>query len=372
MKTADPEEAERLRPFQVEDESKRDAVPPTVVQRLAKCLGARAPRVPVLSCYRLGLCLLCLVVLGLAIAVTVLGVQATMGMPIVHVMSMMRSVPTVKDWDAHRACLADAKCDPCTALDPKMRMHPSPRGQNVALLAVRGSGGVLLEQLCQSATRLLTSVNDCWLAHALPLSWSGAMFKSACAGEFFWTHAAFVRFFHWPSPGQHPGYEPTHVIALSRHPFESIFSAWTFHVKCRETTNPWCVSRGVDDADFADAVRWGVFAVERAKEWAALEAAAASTSLPLLRVDYADLVHHRVPTMQRVVEFLGQAGVQPLPTTSQAVACAVADQSTASKRKAGDVSVRQAFADPALVQQVCEVVRRFWNQTRWGKECGPP
>ncbi len=110
-----------------EDESKADALPPTFVQWCARRVGVRPRRIPRERwCYRCWLCLACVAVLALAITVTVLAVEHASGMGVMHVMSVMSSVPTMKEWDAHRACLVDERCDVC-ALEPKMMMHPPPR-----------------------------------------------------------------------------------------------------------------------------------------------------------------------------------------------------------------------------------------------------
>lgn len=345
---------------------KHDALlSPMLTRCLARRCRCRLPRDSKLACAKCCLAASCVLVLGLLIAVIVLAVANGGAQPIMHTISMLQSLPVAQDWNTYLDCLQTPKCDLCT-LPKTVWMHP-PLHHRVAIVAPRGTGATLLRQLIESGTRIRTGTDDCWIAHQFGVPWKNAPFKNECAGPFFFTHEVAVRFFNWAHTRMYAHYTPTHAIIVARNPFDSILSAYAFFQYCHGVHNIYCENRGASSADFSNMESWEAFAMDRAQEWIDFMNESESSALSKMTIYYEDLAQHRMPTMQAVLEFLSQA-VEPLPTVSQSLSCALGDQSTATKR-ASSVAAKDVFS-AALVERICVVVRPRWNTTKWGAACG--
>lgn len=367
-----------------EGSEKHDAVSPPCMRQMrrTKCFQTYCKccpyRLPKLVCFKY--CIFALGVLTLLLLITVIVLSVVLDSTLANLvaagrshgmmqsLAMVQTLPVAKDWNSYLDCIArPEQCKLCE--HPKTVFMQPPQDTRVALVGPRGTGGTWARQLIETGTRIRTGTDDCWVSHQFGMPWKDAPFISECAGPFFFSHEVAVRFFNWEHLHMYPGYAPTHVIVMTRNPFDSILSAYAFFTYCRGVHSAYCENRGAKSTDFTNYEDWEQFAVDRAREWVQFMNEANTSSLPKLWVTYEDLARHRMETMRDTLEFL-RAAVPNLPTTSAALTCAMADADTSTKRTSSVFSA-DVFT-PRLVERVCTIVRPRWMPEKWGNTCAPP
>jgi len=318
--------------------------------------------------WRCGCCLFFLLFLSLAAVIVGAGVSV-INAHTGAVAAILFAQPTIADAFARETALGDEKQNWC-ALPVKMLFVPPSTGRLV-LIALNGTGGNELRRRLELATRVTTSVPQCF--HGLHFKQTKPIFNGECTGLSFSANHLVVKFWDWDAATAVPHYDATRAIFLLRNPLDAAVAAYAELLECDELGLEPSHAIRARSADCDGKARpehfqtpqWRSFALTFA-DWiidAVNDTAKAARALGaenVMLLDYSDLGES---ALARTIEFARPIFGSNFAETRRMTRCA-----DRAAELDPELPTRAAFEDESLRKEFCSTVSRVWISKKWG-EC---
>lgn len=274
---------------------------------------------------------------------------------ILRMNSQIKAIPSENQWLNYAECIGK-QTRSCCGLPKVSFLHP-PK-ETVVLLAKRGVGGGYLRYLLQEGTRVWTGSEKCNTIDQLHTHFYGG-----CAGPYHYKHYLLTRFFTPQAIQKEIGYNPTHLIHLTRNPFYALMSAYSYHVACEEGWNCADLSMGITDFTGNNTKRWITFTQNFATEWV-IEYMYANSFNNTIRVYFEDLVKDRAVVLEPVLTFIANPLLQ---TTIKSLECVAekTDPNNIKAKRSKEVNGNAVF-NQELIKTLCKAFGPYWNEKKWG------
>ena len=291
--------------------------------------------------------------------------------------------PTMGDALRREAALLDAGQNWCD-LPIKMLVVPPSCGRLV-MVALNGTGGEDLRYRLELATRITTSIPQCFhgLQFKSKLDPSRPIFRGDCTGMAYSANHFLVSYSDWDRAVATPHYEPTKAVFLLRNPLEAAVAAFAELVACGDPAageQPHSIrARSADcqgtvlPQDYHTGI-WRNFAMDYTDAFLdsindTRKALVALGPANVRVIYYEDVVQNR-PTaeLRELLEFARPIFGSNLPDAKRMMRCADAAADAPAALPPG-VGWHSAFADEELMGRFCERLRSVWSEEKWGSQC---
>lgn len=266
--------------------------------------------------------------------------------------SQIRAVPSQTEWYKYSTCIKKQTGN-CCNLALVSFIHPPLI--TITIMANRGVGGDYLRYIMQQSTRVWTGTESCFISDKIHPDLYGG-----CAGPYHYRHYLATRFFTPQSLIKEIGYNPTHLIHLTRNPFYSLVSAYIQHLKCKDD---WDCSAKINIKHFTGnyTSTWNEFAFAYAQQWE-LEYKYTNVFNNTLRVYYEDLTKDFVLVLEPILKFIHH---DQLPSVLKSLECALENTDTTKFIQQNQIETTKIYTKE-LITQICKSFGPYWNENKWG------